>query len=80
MKLEAVERAAAVLHGGQHAGFGACERHELIGDNLHLVAVAHPDFGFAGNALEQVVGHGTELAGIDAVVAVVSEEEIFSRT
>ncbi len=56
VKLQAVEQSGAVLHGRQWARVGAGERDKLIGNHFHLVAVAHPDFGFAADAGEEVVG------------------------
>jgi hypothetical protein len=56
VKLQGVERAAAMFYGREVAVDGARERDELVGDEFHLVAVTHPDFGFARDAGEEVVG------------------------
>ena len=54
MKLQAVDRQSAMLDRGDRASAGLGQRHEIAGDGRHLIAVAHPDFGFVGDPVEQI--------------------------
>ncbi len=54
MELQAVDRQAAVLDGRDRAGGGARQRREFVRHADDLIAMAHPNFGFVGQAGEQV--------------------------
>ena len=56
MKLQTVERQRPVLHRGHRAGVGGGQRLEIGRRLRHLIAVAHPDVDFVGNAGEEFVG------------------------
>ena len=56
VKLQPEDGQRLVADGGERAGGGAGQRHELVRDPVDLVAVAHPDLGAGRYAREQRVG------------------------
>ncbi len=70
VELDPVEGALAVAHGGGGAVLGGGQDLEVPSADLGLVAVAHPDGGFAGDAAEEAVVVGDRQVGA-AVLAVV---------
>ena len=71
VELEAVEAALDVGHGGDGAGEGAGDGGEAGGQGGDLIAVAHPDVEFAGEAGEErgVAGALDEGGAVLAAVA-----------
>lgn len=64
MVLHAVEPARFVADGDVRAGVGVRDEREALGNDLHVVAVAHPRHALFGKALEELAARVKKRLGL----------------